>query len=60
MTNTNTTTATNQPKGTGYVCKRCLGPSPVGIGYVDHEREVNRRAAAARKACPCGYSAKLA
>jgi len=46
-------------KGTGFVCKRCGGPAPAGIGYVDYEGEINARAAAARKSCPCGYSTKL-
>lgn len=38
---------------TGYVCKQCGGPSPMGVGYKTDEpdqRDVD--------ACPCGYSVK--
>lgn len=52
-------TKNDKTKGTGFICKRCGGPAPAGIGYVDYEGEINARAAAARKSCPCGYSIKL-
>lgn len=38
---------------TGYVCKRCGGPSPVGVGYAIYG---NHRARGDVAACPCGYS----
>lgn len=60
MTNATYTAKDFATKGTGYICKSCFGPAPVGIGYVDHERKINRRAAASRKSCPCGCSTKLA
>lgn len=43
------------PDGNGYICKRCGGPSPMGIGYAD--RRIGARAASqAVTACQCGYS----
>lgn len=43
----------------GYVCKRCNGPSPVGIGYVDCSDGAYERSAALT-VCGCGYSVKVA
>lgn len=39
----------------GYVCKRCGGPSPVGIGYVDNSAGAYERSAAVT-VCGCGWS----
>ncbi len=40
---------------TGYVCKQCGDPSPVGVGYVDTTPGA-ADASAALTACGCGYS----
>lgn len=39
----------------GFVCKRCGGPSPVGVGYVD-EGEGAAGRSAGLSACGCGWS----
>lgn len=39
------------PVSTGYVCKKCNGPAPVGIGYATSEP-----ATGDVETCPCGYS----
>lgn len=41
--------------GAGYVCKRCGGPSPVGVGYVSTDRGAAALSAAVQ-VCGCGYS----
>ena len=44
------------PEETGYVCKRCGGVSPVGIGYAVYGwRGV---ADLSRTSCDCGHSVK--
>jgi hypothetical protein len=40
---------------TGYQCKECGGPSPIGVGYVDTTPGA-AEASAALTACGCGYS----
>jgi hypothetical protein len=39
----------------GYQCKQCGGPSPVGVGYVDTTPGA-AEASATLTACGCGYS----
>ncbi len=39
----------------GYVCKRCGGPSPAGVGHVDSTPGAADRSAAL-PACGCGHS----
>jgi len=39
----------------GYVCKRCGGAAPVGVGYVSTAPGAAARSAMV-DACPCGYS----
>lgn len=39
----------------GYICKRCGGPSPVGIGFVDGSAGAAERSAGLL-ACACGWS----
>lgn len=39
----------------GYICKRCGGASPVGVGYTDHTPGALAQSQA-RTACDCGYS----
>lgn len=43
--------------GHGYVCKRCDGPSPVGVGYAV-TADGAAQASAAADTCPCGYSVR--
>lgn len=43
------------PLSAGYVCKRCGGPAPVGVGYVSTAPGAEVRSAMV-DACPCGYS----
>lgn len=43
------------PESTGYTCKECNGPSPVGIGYPN-----GKPAATDVDTCPCGHSRKPA
>lgn len=43
------------PSPTGYTCKRCEGPSPIGFGYVDNSLTPGVRRSDVT-ACPCGYS----
>jgi hypothetical protein len=50
MTN-NTTTQTT----TGYVCKSCGNPSPIGVGYTDNTPGA-REASLAITRCQCGHS----
>lgn len=40
---------------TGYMCKVCGRPSPVGVGYVDM-RPGAAQASAALTRCGCGHS----
>lgn len=42
---------------TGFVCKKCGGPSPVGVGFVDNGVEPHTDAEQVT-ACPCGHSLK--
>jgi|SRR5690625_299758 len=39
----------------GYICKRCGGPSPVGVGYTDYSRGA-RQASQSLTQCACGWS----
>lgn len=39
----------------GYICKRCHGPAPVGVGYVAHGGDA-AQASAGLTRCECGYS----
>lgn len=41
------------PVSTGYVCKVCNEPSPVGVGYA-----TNQPATGDVDSCPCGHSRK--
>lgn len=43
------------PPHAGYICKRCAGPSPVGVGYVS-DTPGAAAASAGREACDCGHS----
>lgn len=43
------------PAHAGYICKRCGGPSPVGVGYADTSDGAAAKSAG-RHACDCGYS----
>lgn len=45
-------TATNR---SGYICKRCGGPSPIGVGYASSEPGAYE-ASEGRAACDCGCS----
>lgn len=39
----------------GYVCKKCGGPSPMGVGYASHVPGSGKASAAVTE-CACGYS----
>lgn len=39
----------------GYICKKCTGPSPMGIGYVADGYEAAAQSAKLTR-CGCGYS----
>lgn len=39
----------------GYICKRCHGPAPVGVGYVANGADA-AKASAGLTRCACGYS----
>ena len=39
----------------GYICKRCHGPAPVGVGYVANGADA-AQASAGLTRCACGYS----
>ncbi len=39
----------------GYICKKCGGPSPMGVGYVADGTTAGLRSQSV-KACPCSYS----
>jgi len=39
----------------GYICKKCFGASPVGVGYVS-DGSAAAAASASVTSCPCGYS----
>lgn len=41
--------------GHGFICKKCAGPSPVGVGYVA-DGEAAAEASAGVTVCPCGNS----
>lgn len=41
---------------TGYRCKRCGGPAPVGVGYVYGTIGGYTAKQLAVVSCPCGYS----
>lgn len=43
------------PFHAGFICKRCGGPSPVGIGYVDCTEGAAERSAGLTQ-CGCGWS----
>jgi hypothetical protein len=43
------------PAGHGYICKKCAGPSPVGVGYVA-DGSAAAAASAAVTVCQCGNS----
>ena len=45
--------AANGMPTTGYVCKECEMPSPVGIGYASRAPQMTDV-----DSCPCGYSVK--
>jgi hypothetical protein len=38
----------------GYICKKCGGPSPVGVGYATNVEAATTTTPVT--ACPCGYS----
>lgn len=40
---------------TGYLCRHCNGPAPVGVGYVSYDED-HILASMGRTACPCRYS----
>lgn len=42
---------------TGYICKRCGGPAPTGIGYAATGAAAAKKSAALSQ-CKCGYSKK--
>lgn len=42
---------------TGYICKQCGGPSPIGVGYTSDLVTVSV-ADNKRVSCDCGYSRK--
>lgn len=44
---------------TGYICKQCEGPAPMGIGYAAAGTAA-AAASAALTQCGCGYSTKEA
>ncbi len=39
----------------GFICKKCGGPSPIGVGYFADGTTAGLRSQSA-KACPCGHS----
>jgi len=41
---------------TGYQCKNCYQPSPIGVGYAIPDDEDAYLASAATAVCECGYS----
>ena len=43
---------------TGYICKTCHGPSPLGIGYTDDTPGAYQRSAEIQR-CACGTSCTL-
>lgn len=49
------TAAGDVPTDHGYACKRCGGPSPMGIGYLADGAEA-ARLSAPLTVCGCGYS----
>ena len=52
-------TEANAGHPTGYICKKCEGPAPVGVGYVLHgDVRTNPAEAAKITACPCGQSVR--
>lgn len=46
----------NTHSDTGYICKQCEGPAPVGVGYV--VQGWTGTPDSSRTACPCGHSVK--
>lgn len=47
----------NEVSQVGYICKKCGGPSPVGVGFVDNNPSAEMVKANARiNKCECGYS----
>lgn len=42
----------------GYICKKCGGPSPVGVGYATNVEATTTTTTTTTPvtACPCGYS----
>lgn len=46
---------------TGYICKSCGGPSPIGVGYaLTNSTPADERASTDRIACDCGQSVTAA
>lgn len=46
---------------TGYICKSCGGPSPIGVGYaLTNWTPADERASTDRIACDCGQSVTAA
>ena len=43
----------------GYICKKCHGPAPYGVGYIDNTPGA-LEASTGRDECPCGESKKPA
>ena len=41
----------------GYICKKCHGPAPYGVGYIDNTPGA-LEASTGRDECPCGASKK--
>ncbi|MGO2520106.1 MAG: hypothetical protein ACTH8F_08290 [Microbacterium sp.] len=42
---------------TGYTCKSCGGPSPIGVGYaITNPTQEDQHASEDRIACDCGHS----
>lgn len=42
---------------TGFICKKCEGPAPEGIGYIADGKQ-HAQASKNITTCPCGYSQK--
>lgn len=40
----------------GYICKKCSGPSPIGVGYTGPSTQAAYLASRDRRSCDCGYS----
>lgn len=42
----------------GYLCKKCGGPAPSGVGYVTEDRDVAETSRRISE-CACGYSTRV-